>query len=98
MSLAELSEQPGKVATILGECDYIADPLNTFVQLCGESKNNMLLESAEIDSKNNLKSLIMVDAAVKLVCNRYEVTAKALSKNGAPIIAFLQNAQALLPG
>lgn len=92
MSLAELSEQPGKVATIQGECDYIADPLNTFVQLCGNSQNNMLLESAEIDSKNSLKSLIMVDAAIKLVCNQHEVTVQALTKNGAPVIGFLQSA------
>ena len=78
MSLAELSEIPGKVASIFGDCDYISDPLDTFVHLCGDKNqensaekssdskpggNHMLLESAEIESKNNLKSLIMVDAA-----------------------------------
>lgn len=91
MSLAELSEIPGKVASIFGECDYISDPLDTFVHLCGDSSNNMLLESAEIESKNNLKSLIMVDAAVKLVCNQHQVTATALSANGDPVIAFLND-------
>lgn len=97
MSLAELSEIPGKVASLFGDCDYISDPLDTFVHLCGnnssdskQSGNHMLLESAEIESKNNLKSLILVDAAVKLVCNQHQVTATALTDNGAPIIEFLQ--------
>ena len=92
MSLAELSEQPGKVATIESHCDYIADPLNTFVHLCGSGQNNLLLESAEIDSKHDLKSLIMVDAAVKLVCNGHKVNAQALTQNGVPVISFLRNA------
>lgn len=92
MSLAELSEQPGKVATIESHCDYIADPLNTFVHLCGNGQNNLLLESAEIDSKHDLKSLIMVDAALKLVCNGHKVHAQALTQNGVPVISFLRSA------
>ena len=78
MSLAELSEQPGKVATIVAQSTYIPDPLHTYHHLCADKPNSMLLESAEIDSKNSLKSLIMVNAAVKLVCRGQQVTVKAL--------------------
>lgn len=91
MSLAELSEQPGKVATLIAECDYIPDPLHTYHHLCANTPNSMLLESAEIDSKNSLKSLIMVNAAVKLTCRGQAVTITALSENGSPVVAFLQS-------
>jgi anthranilate synthase component 1 len=94
MSLAELSEQPGKIATIQSDCEYIADPLSTFMKICSDSENNLLLESAEIDSKNDLKSLIMADAAVKLVCNQHQVEVKALTENGAPVVDFMQSALA----
>ncbi|MCC2605579.1 anthranilate synthase component 1 [Planctobacterium marinum] len=98
MSLAELSEQPGKVATIESECPYIHDPLDTFISLCAKQSNCMLLESAEIDSKNSTNSLIMVDAAVKLTCQGNRVSVEVLSDNGVPVLSFLHNQLLLLQG
>ncbi|BDX07323.1 anthranilate synthase component 1 [Planctobacterium marinum] len=97
MSLAELSEQPGKVATIETECPYIEDPLTTFKRLCHQKTNAMLLESAEIDSKNSTNSLLLVDAALKLVCRGHKVAVSALSDNGLPVLQFLAQQLTRLP-
>ena len=86
MSLAQLSEQPGKVETLIQPGAYIHDPLLAFQHLCADSPHSLLLESAEIDSKDNLKSLLLVDAAVKLECMGQEVTCRALSDNGRAVL------------
>lgn len=91
MSLAELSQEPGKVETLIHTGAYISDPLTTFEYLCAGKSNNMLLESAEIDSKDELKSLILADAALKIVCNHQQVTCTALTENGQPLLSLLQN-------
>ena len=86
MSLAQLTEQIGKVETLLVKADYVADPLHAYQYLCQGKANNLLLESAEIDSKDNLKSLLLIDAAVKLVCEGEQVTCQALTQNGRAIL------------
>ena len=86
MSLAELGTSPGKVETIEQAGHYIDDPLAAFAHLCGNSSNALLLESAEIESKDDLQSLLMVDAALRMECrgNRVEIT--ALTNNGASVL------------
>lgn len=86
MSLAELSDIPGKVETLLHQGPYIADPLNAFQHLCAGKTNNLLLESAEIESKDNLKSLLLLDAALKIVCMGQQVTCTALTANGKSVL------------
>ncbi len=86
MSLAELSDIPGKVETLLHQGPYIPDPLSAYQQLCEGRSNTLLLESAEIESKDHLKSLILLDAALKLVCNEQSVTCTALSNNGRSVL------------
>ena len=44
-----------------------------FQYLCQGRSNNLLLESAEISSKDDLKSLLLVDAAIKLECRGQQV-------------------------
>ncbi len=88
MSLAELSEKPGKVETLIVPGPYVADPLQAYQQLCAGRGNNLLLESAEIDSKDNLKSLLLADAAVKLECWGNQVTITALTANGLGVLAL----------
>ena len=70
MSLAELGTSPGKVETIEQVGHYIDNPLAAFAHLCGNKSNALLLESAEIDSKDDLQSLLMVDAALRMECRR----------------------------
>lgn len=86
MSLTQLSEQAGIAETLVRQAPYVADPLNAYQQLCQGKTNTLLLESAEIDSKDNLKSLILLDAALKLVCNQYEVSVYALNENGKSLL------------
>lgn len=86
MSLAQLTEQFGKVETLLVAADYVADPLHAYQYLCQGRSNNLLLESAEIDSKDNLKSLLLVDAAIKLECHGLIVYCRALSDNGHAVL------------
>ncbi|WP_088328969.1 anthranilate synthase component 1 [Lacimicrobium sp. SS2-24] len=90
MSLAELSEQPGKVETLIRQSRYQDDPLDLYQRLCHNQANSLLLESAEIDSKDNLKSLILVDAALRLVCRGHQVEVQALSSNGEAILPLLK--------
>lgn len=89
MSLAELSSTPGKVESIQINCDYICDPLLAFQTLCPQQPNSLLLESAEIESKDSINSMILVDAAVKIVCHRHSVTCNALTENGHPVLKLL---------
>ena len=82
MSLAELGEQPGKVETIIQQAPYLSDPLAAFSHICAASSHALLLESAEIDSKDDLQSLLMVDAALRIECRHETVIVTALTENG----------------
>jgi anthranilate synthase component 1 len=86
MSLAQLTEQTGKVETLVIEGEYIADPLHAFQYICGDKPHSLLLESAEIDSKDNLKSLLLIDAALKLECHGHTVVCRALTDNGKAVL------------
>ena len=86
MSLAELGISPGKVETIEQVGHYVDDPLAAFAHLCGNKNNALLLESAEIDSKDDLQSLLMVDAALRMECRGNRVEVKALTGNGASVL------------
>lgn len=86
MSLAELGTSPGKVETIEQVGHYVDDPLAAFAHLCRSKSNALLLESAEIDSKDDLQSLLMVDAALRMECQGNRVEVKALTGNGASVL------------
>ncbi|MFD3281649.1 anthranilate synthase component 1 [Alteromonas macleodii] len=86
MSLAELGISPGKVETIEQVGHYVDDPLAAFAHLCGNKNNALLLESAEIDSKDDLQSLLMVDAALRMECRGNRVEVKALTGNGVSVL------------
>lgn len=77
---------------------YVADPLALFSQLTqhGERHHAQLLESAEIDSKANTKSLLLIDAALRIVCNGQQVELEALSANGENVLALLQDSLAAI--
>ncbi|MBU3022514.1 anthranilate synthase component 1 [Aestuariibacter sp. A3R04] len=89
MSLAELGTEPGKVETIEQLGTYLHDPLAAFTHLCADKANALLLESAEIDSKDDLQSLLMVDAAMRLVCKGNQVICTALTANGESVLPLI---------
>ena len=76
------------VCTLTDSANYQSDPLSVYQLLCHDKKNNLLLESAEIDQKHLLKSLLLVDAALKIVCNGNVVTFTALTLNGQTALQF----------
>ena len=76
------------VCTLTDSANYQSDPLSVYQLLCHDKKNNLLLESAEIDQKHLLKSLLLVDAALKIVCNGNVVTFTALTINGQTALQF----------
>ncbi|MFK5040463.1 anthranilate synthase component 1 [Glaesserella parasuis] len=75
--------------------DYCNDPIAIFATLCQNRQNTLLLESAEIQSKNSLKSLLLVDAALKISCQGQQVDFEALTLNGQGVLPYI--AQQLQP-
>ncbi|MFT5852547.1 MAG: anthranilate synthase component 1, partial [Colwellia sp.] len=76
------------VSTLTDSANYQSDPLSVYQLLCHNKENNLLLESAEITQKHLLKSLLLTDAAVKIVCNGHTVTFSALTLNGQAAVQF----------
>ncbi len=69
---------------------YHNDPTAIFATICQAQKNTLLLESAEIHSKNSLKSLLLINAALKISCLAQTVTFDALTANGVAILPLIQ--------
>lgn len=69
---------------------YIADPTDVYFTLCGDSPCHLLLESAEVESKQDLKSLLLIDAAVRIVCRGKKVLLEPQSDNGRQLLEALQ--------
>ena len=64
------------------------DPVLMFHRVC-DGPNNLLLESAEIDSKRHLQSFLMTKSAVRIVCRGSAVTPRALSVTGKKMLESL---------
>ncbi|KGK00919.1 anthranilate synthase component 1 [Thalassotalea sp. ND16A] len=80
----------GAVKSQLLSTQYQADPLALYRTLSAKSNNSLLLESAEISDKRALKSLLLADTALKIVCNGNTVSLWAKSINGESALAYLQ--------
>ncbi|MCW6525596.1 anthranilate synthase component 1 [Yersinia ruckeri] len=76
------------------EACYRDDPTALFHQLCGDRPATLLLESAEITSKQNLKSLLVIDSALRITAQDRQVSIQALTRNGATLLPLLD---AVLP-
>ncbi|WP_367986715.1 anthranilate synthase component 1 [Vibrio sp. NTOU-M3] len=81
----------GKIELINTSVPYSPDPTQLFHSLCENKTDSLLLESAEIDSKQNLKSLLIVDSAVRIVCYGHTVTMTALTENGTQLLTHLSD-------
>ena len=79
------------------ETPYLDDPTQVFNALCvnahqeQDTQNSLLLESAEISSKENLKSLLLVDAAVRIECRGHQVTLTAKTHNGQQLLQAVES-------
>lgn len=68
---------------------YHSNPTALFHQLCDARPATLLLESADIDSKDDLKSLLLVDSALRITALSDTVTLTALTANGAALLTLL---------
>ncbi|KKL55701.1 hypothetical protein LCGC14_2252790, partial [marine sediment metagenome] len=88
MIFSHITTTPGEVTSITEVREYIHSPLALYGLL--DKDNSLLLESAEIDSKDSVKSLILVDCALKIICTGRTVTVTAQSNNGQQLLPYLQ--------
>ncbi|WP_372761499.1 anthranilate synthase component 1 [Pseudoalteromonas sp.] len=88
MIFSHITTTPGEVTSISQSRDYISSPLALYAAL--DKPNSLLLESAEIDSKDSVKSLILVDCALRIVCQGKTVMVSAQSNNGQQLLSYLQ--------
>ncbi|WP_084256089.1 anthranilate synthase component I [Pasteurella testudinis] len=70
--------------------DYHPDPTAIFATLCQHKTNTLLLESAEIQSKNSLTSLLFIDSALKITCYDKNVTFSAITDNGKALLPLIE--------
>ncbi|MFQ6370497.1 anthranilate synthase component 1 [Shewanella sp. YIC-542] len=70
---------------------YQDDPLRLYQQLTDDQPHSMLLESAEVDSKDHLRSFILTHAALSVTCMGQTVSFQALSDNGASLLPAIAN-------
>lgn len=74
-------------STLKAALTYHSDPLRLYQHITQDAPHTMLLESAEIDSKDHLKSMVMTHAAMMIRCDGYQLTFTALTDNGASLLA-----------
>ncbi|MDH3000117.1 anthranilate synthase component I [Chelonobacter oris] len=70
--------------------NYHPDPTAIFATLCQNKTNTLLLESAEIQSKNSLTSLLFIQSAVKITCQGKNVTFSAITVNGSTLLPLIE--------
>lgn len=77
-------------STLKAALTYHSDPLRLYQHITQDAPHTMLLESAEIDSKDHLKSMVMTHAAMMIRCDGYQLTFTALTDNGASLLAPIE--------
>ncbi len=91
MNKAIQIKQKGSLDIMSQVVPYSDDPTRLFQVLCAGKTNSLLLESADIDSKQNLKSMLLIDAALKVVCKRHTVEIHPLTDNGNRALQRIQS-------
>lgn len=85
-----------KQSTTLAHFNYLDSPINyqpdptlLFNHLCHNKPSTMLLESAEINNKANLQSLLIVNSALRIRAFGSRVEIEALTNNGATLLPLI---------
>ena len=79
----------GVLKNIEAQCCYIEDSIGLFQHLSEFSHDHLLFDSAEINTKTHLKSIILVDACMKITCQDFVVTLEAITSNGKDLLTFI---------
>ncbi|UJF21157.1 anthranilate synthase component 1 [Shewanella sp. OMA3-2] len=83
-------DQIAQVNTVKQPLTYHADPLSLYEHVTQNAPHTMLLESAEIESKDHLKSIVLTHAALMIRCDSYQLTFTALSANGLGLLSPIE--------
>lgn len=83
----------GLVKTTSKATDTHLSPVEIFQGLSEKSglTNSMLLESSEIESRKQVKSILMLKAALRIECNEQQVCMRSLTKNGKNALCHLSD-------
>ncbi|MFD2180503.1 anthranilate synthase component 1 [Veronia pacifica] len=81
----------GELEVLSLDVPYVADPTELYSAVCQNRPNSLLLESAEIDSKQDIKSFMLIDAAVRIVCYGRHVKLEAKTGNGRNLLAAVEH-------
>ncbi|XBC39729.1 MAG: anthranilate synthase component 1 [Buchnera aphidicola (Chaetogeoica yunlongensis)] len=73
---------------------YQPNPTVIFNQLCKHKSETLLLESAEVDKKCNVESMMIIDTALRISILYNIVTLQAFTKNGISLLSVFKS---LLP-
>lgn len=84
------TEQDGNLETLRVSLPYQAEPLQVYQNTCQTNGAHLLLDSADIGTKQQVKSLLLIDAALQLTCNEQQVTIQALTDNGNALLPWIQ--------
>ncbi|MGF1769299.1 anthranilate synthase component 1 [Enterovibrio makurazakiensis] len=79
--------EQGELDVLSLDVPYVAAPTELYSAVCQDRPYSLLLESAEVDSKQDLKSLMLIDAAVRIVCRDRTVELEAKTKNGRNVLS-----------
>ena len=81
--------EKGDVTIVSKNVPYVHNVALLHQTLCTEKKNCLLLESANTHSDSGRKSLLLTDAAVRVVCHGTRVELQALTENGKRVLRRL---------
>lgn len=90
-SIMSSNTEQQKINLIRMDVPYHADPTLTFQHVCQNREATLLLESAEITSKDNLKSLMIIDSALRISAFGSSVEIDALTDNGQVVLTYLES-------
>ncbi|QCI21336.1 anthranilate synthase component 1 (plasmid) [Buchnera aphidicola (Hyperomyzus lactucae)] len=79
-----------EIEIIQTRAHYHSDPTKIFNHLCGSKPATLLLETAEVNKKDDLESIMIVDSAVRICAKNNSVKLTPLSDNGAQILCALK--------
>lgn len=85
----QLDVATGTLFSLSQEVTYGPNPLASLQSLRQPQGEHLLLESAEINSRAHLKSLLLIDPSLRLVCRGQQVVITALTLNGQSILHWL---------
>ncbi|CAL4324831.1 Anthranilate synthase component 1 [Buchnera aphidicola (Symydobius americanus)] len=71
-----------EIQTIILDASYRSNPAAAFYEICGQKKHTLLLESAEINKRKQLESMMIIDTAVRIMGFKKTVIFESFSKNG----------------